>query len=102
VQIKYAHTYLDRETMYLINRRKKKKRRRRRKGKGPHTNATCASRRTEVHVSQQPKVQVHENSHRFFSLYIKKKINKQRGAKAAGTKKKKVGHPCPLPVFPYL
>jgi hypothetical protein len=101
VQIKYAHTYLDRETMYLINRRKKKKRRRR-KGKGPHTNATCASRRTEVHVSQQPKVQVQENSHRFFSLYIKKKINKQRGAKAAGIKKKKVGHPCPLPVFPYL
>jgi hypothetical protein len=42
VQIKYAHTYLDRETMYLINRKKKKKKgRRKRKGKGPHTNATC-------------------------------------------------------------
>jgi hypothetical protein len=46
----------------------------RRKGKGPHTNTTCASLRTEVHVSQQPKVQ--ENSHSFFSV-LKKRENKQ-------------------------
>jgi hypothetical protein len=72
---------------YLIKQKKKK---RRRKGKGPHTNTTCASLRTEVHVSQQPKVQ--ENSHSFSVIYIyiyiyKEKINKQRAAKAAGTKK---------------
>ena len=89
MQIKYAHTYLDRETMKqpMYSSRKKKER------QGPHTNTTCASVRRCLFLNNPRCKKILT----VFSVYKKNR----EGAKVAGAKKM-VGHPCPLPVFPYL
>lgn len=86
--------------MYL-NREKKEEEKERQR---PHTNTTCDSLRTEVQCLSTTQAMC-KKILTGFSVCKKKEYNKrrerERGAKAAGTRKRLVT-PALFPVFPYL